>query len=79
MELYPSIRQILKLSVPIMMGSAVQNIIALSDSVLLFHKGKIDFAAIGLVSIFLLNHILYWLRIFKRRTDNHSPKGWPRT
>jgi MATE family multidrug resistance protein len=54
MELYPSIRQILKLSVPIMMGSAVQNIIALSDSVLLFHKGKIDFAAIGLVSIFYL-------------------------
>ncbi|GLR16397.1 MATE family efflux transporter [Portibacter lacus] len=37
-----------------MLGSAVQNIIALTDSVFLFHYNDIDFRAIGLVSVFYL-------------------------
>ncbi len=39
---------------PIMLGSAVQNIIALSDSVFLYHLSEIDFAAIGFVGVFYL-------------------------
>lgn len=37
-----------------MLGSAVQNIIALSDSVFLFHLSEGDFAAIGFVGVFYL-------------------------
>ncbi len=37
-----------------MLGSAVQNIIALTDSVFLFHYSDVDFRAIGLVSVFYL-------------------------
>ncbi|MEM9823101.1 MAG: MATE family efflux transporter [Bacteroidota bacterium] len=37
-----------------MLGSAVQNIIALSDSVFLYHLSEIDFAAIGFVGVFYL-------------------------
>jgi putative MATE family efflux protein len=37
-----------------MLGSAVQNIIALTDSVFLFHYSDLDFRAIGLVSVFYL-------------------------
>lgn len=37
-----------------MLGSAVQNIIALTDSVFLFHYSSLDFRAIGLVSVFYL-------------------------
>lgn len=39
---------------PIMLGSAVQNVIALSDSVFLFHLSELDFAAIGFVGVFYL-------------------------
>ncbi len=37
-----------------MLGSAVQNVIALSDSVFLYHLSEEDFAAIGLISAFYL-------------------------
>ncbi len=37
-----------------MIGSAVQNSIALSDSIFLFYYDETDFAAIGLVSVFYL-------------------------
>jgi hypothetical protein len=35
-----------------MLGSAVQNVIALSDAVLLYHKGDVEFAAMGFVGVF---------------------------
>lgn len=37
-----------------MIGSAAQNIIALSDSVFLYHRSETDFAAIGFVGVFYL-------------------------
>lgn len=37
-----------------MLGSAVQNLIALTDSVFLYHVGESDFAAIGFVGVFYL-------------------------
>ncbi len=54
MQLGTSYKQILAISTPIMLGSAVQNIIALSDSVFLYHLSETDFAAIGFVSVFYL-------------------------
>ena len=36
------------------MGSAVQNIITLTDSVFLYHVGEVDFAAIGFVGVFYM-------------------------
>ena len=37
-----------------MLGTAAQNVIALSDSIFLFHRSELDFAAIGFVSVFYL-------------------------
>lgn len=54
MKLDTSYKQIFAISIPIMLGSAVQNIIALTDSVFLFHYNDLDFRAIGLVSVFYL-------------------------
>ena len=54
MRLNTSYKQILTISLPIMLGSAVQNIIALSDSVFLYHLSELDFAAIGFVGVFYL-------------------------
>ncbi len=54
MRLNTTYRQIWAISAPIMLGSAVQNIIALSDSVFLYHLSEVDFAAIGFVSVFYL-------------------------
>ncbi|KXK38152.1 MAG: MATE family efflux transporter [Saprospiraceae bacterium] len=54
MELNTSYKQILSLSVPIMLGSAAQNIIVLSDNVFLYHYNSVDFAAAGLVGVFYL-------------------------
>ncbi len=54
MQLDVSYRQIWKLSAPIMLGSAAQNIIALSDAVLLYHRGETEFAAIGFAGVFYL-------------------------
>ena len=54
MNLSTSYKQILSLSVPIMLGSAAQNIIVLSDSIFLYHYDSVDFAASGLVGVFYL-------------------------
>jgi putative MATE family efflux protein len=54
MKLGTSYRQIFSLSVPIMLGSAAQNIIVLSDNVFLYHYNSVDFAASGLVGVFYL-------------------------
>ena len=54
MQLNTSYKQILSISMPIMLGSAVQNVIALSDSVFLYHLSELDFAAIGFVGVFYL-------------------------
>ena len=54
MQLNTSYRQILAISTPIMLGSAAQNVIALSDSVFLYHLDEVDFAAIGFVGVFYL-------------------------
>ena len=54
MKLNLTYRQILAISAPIMIGSAAQNVIALSDSVFLYHVGESDFAAIGFVGVFYL-------------------------
>lgn len=54
MKLELSYRRIWAISAPIMLGSAVQNVIALSDSVFLFHLSQEDFAAIGFVGVFYL-------------------------
>ena len=37
-----------------MLGSAAQNVIALSDAVLLYHKGEVEFAAIGFAGVFYI-------------------------
>lgn len=37
-----------------MLGSAAQNVIALSDAVLLYHLGEIEFGAIGFVGVFYI-------------------------
>ncbi len=47
-------RQILAISAPIMIGSAAQNVITLSDSIFLYHVSDVDFAAIGFVGVFYL-------------------------
>lgn len=47
-------RQIWRISAPIMLGSAAQNVIALSDAVLLYHLSEVDFAAIGFVGVFYI-------------------------
>lgn len=49
-----SYKHIFQLSLPIMVGSAAQNIIVLSDNIFLFHFDSLDFAAIGLVGAFYL-------------------------
>jgi putative MATE family efflux protein len=37
-----------------MLGSAAQNVIALSDAVLLYHKGEVEFAAMGFFVVFYI-------------------------
>ena len=54
MQVKTSYRQILSISAPIMLGSAAQNVVALSDSVFLYHLSELDFAAIGFVGVFYL-------------------------
>ncbi|MEO6758360.1 MAG: MATE family efflux transporter, partial [Saprospiraceae bacterium] len=54
MKLELSYRQIWNISIPIMLGSAAQNVIALSDAVLLYHRGEVEFAAIGFVGVFYI-------------------------
>lgn len=54
MKLNTTYRQILAISAPIMIGSAAQNVITLSDSVFLYHVSDADFAAIGFAGVFYL-------------------------
>jgi len=54
MQVKTSYRQIISISAPIMLGSAAQNVVALSDSVFLYHLSEADFAAIGFVGVFYL-------------------------
>lgn len=54
MSMKTSYKQILNVSLPIMLGSATQNIIVLSDNVFLYNYDQLDFAAIGLVGAFYL-------------------------
>lgn len=54
MKLDLTYRQIWRISAPIMLGSAAQNVIVLSDGVLLYHYGRTEFAAIGFVGVFYL-------------------------
>ena len=54
MNLDISYKKILFLAIPIMIGSVVQNAIAMMDSLFLFYLGEDDFAAIGFVSAFYL-------------------------
>jgi putative MATE family efflux protein len=54
MKLETTYKDIFSLSGPIMIGSAVQQIIALTDGVFLYHKSELDFGAIGFVSVFYL-------------------------
>lgn len=54
MQLGTSYKQILSISIPIMLGSAAQNIIVLCDNVFLYHQSKTDFAAVGIVGVFYL-------------------------
>ena len=54
MRLNTSYRQIMSIAFPIMLGSAAQNVIALTDSVFLYYWGEVEFAAIGFVGVFYL-------------------------
>ena len=54
MRLRTTYGQILAISAPIMIGSAAQNIITLTDRIFLFYLGVDDFASIGFVSVFYL-------------------------
>ena len=47
-------REIFALAMPLILGSAGQNIVALSDSMFLYYKSEEDFAAIGFVGVFYL-------------------------
>lgn len=49
-----SYREIWKISAPIMIGSAAQSVIALTDSVFLYYLSEEDFASIGFVATFYL-------------------------
>ncbi|WMX12985.1 MULTISPECIES: MATE family efflux transporter [unclassified Aureispira] len=49
-----SYSEIFKLSIPIMIGSAVQNLITLTDTIFLGRVGEIELGAIGLVGVFYL-------------------------
>ena len=53
-QLRTTYRQIFSISAPIMLGTAAQNVITLSDSIFLYHLSELDFAAIGFVSVFYL-------------------------
>jgi putative MATE family efflux protein len=54
MQLKITYRQIFAIAAPLMLGSAGQNIVALSDSAFLLYKSEADFAAIGVIGVFYL-------------------------
>ncbi|WBM75286.1 MATE family efflux transporter [Saprospira grandis] len=47
-------KRIFQISMPIMVGSAVQNLITLTDTIFLGRVGKVELGAIGLVGVFYL-------------------------
>lgn len=49
-----STKGILSVALPIILGSAAQQIVGLSDSIFLYHYSELDFASIGLMSVFYL-------------------------
>ncbi|MEO6690939.1 MAG: MATE family efflux transporter, partial [Saprospiraceae bacterium] len=53
-EFTHNLKKLFLLSLPVMLGSAGQNLIALTDSIFLYHSNEHDFAAIGIVSVFYL-------------------------
>ena len=54
MKLSTSYRDIWKVSLPIIVGSAAQNVVAMTDSVFLYYTSEDDFAAIGFVATFYI-------------------------
>lgn len=54
MRIRTSYAQILKISAPIIIGSAVQNLIALTDMIFLYYRSEEDFASIGFVGTFYI-------------------------
>jgi len=54
MSISTNYKNIFAIAFPIMLGSAAQQIIGLSDSVFLFHYSELAFASIALVSVFYL-------------------------
>ncbi len=54
MSLSTNYKSIFAIAFPIMLGSAAQQIIGLSDSVFLYHYSELAFASIALVSVFYL-------------------------
>lgn len=54
MRLKTSYKQIWSISFPIMLGSAAQNLIVLSDNIFLSYKSGIEFASIAIVGVFYL-------------------------
>ena len=54
MKLGTSYRSIWKVSIPIIIGSAAQNVVAMTDSVFLYYRSEDDFAAIGFVAAFYI-------------------------
>lgn len=53
-EFWFNVKHVIRLSLPLMIGSAAQNIIALTDSMFLYYYDVNDFAAAGFVSVFYL-------------------------
>ena len=53
-EFWFNAKKLLILSLPIMLGSAGQNIIALTDSMFLYRYNEHDFAAVGVIGVFYL-------------------------
>ena len=54
MRLTTSYKDIWKVSLPIIIGSAAQNVVAMTDSVFLYYTSEDDFAAIGFVATFYI-------------------------
>ncbi len=54
LELGTSYRSIWKVSLPIIIGSAAQNVVAMTDSIFLYYRSEDDFAAIGFVAAFYI-------------------------
>ncbi|NJC25318.1 MATE family efflux transporter [Neolewinella antarctica] len=54
MKLSTSYKDIWKVSLPIIIGSAAQNVVAMTDSIFLYYRSEDDFAAIGFVATFYI-------------------------